>query len=75
MDNNQHQHNGSQDQSEFISEGMLDKNKFRIGFAMASKSKNIVNKAYKAFNTEKVSMIHDVLGQLPSVRAVKLTPV
>ena len=41
---------------------------------MASKSKNIVNKAYKAFNTEKVSMIHDVLGQLPSVRAVKLTP-
>ena len=41
---------------------MLDRNKFKIGFAMGFKSKNIVNKAYKAFNTEKVSMIHDVLG-------------
>ena len=47
--------------------------KFRIGFAMGFKSRNIVNKAYRALNTEKVSMINDVLGQLPSVRAVKLT--
>ena len=40
---------------------------------MGFKSKNIVNKAYKALNTEKVLMINDVLGQLPSVKAVKLT--
>ena len=52
---------------------MLDKTKFKVGFAMGFKSKNIVNKAYRALNTEKISMIHDVLGQLPSVRAVKLT--
>lgn len=58
---------------EFIKQGMLDRNKFRIGFAMGFKSKNVVNKAYKSLNTEKVSMIHDVLGGLPSVKAVKLT--
>ena len=58
---------------EFISKGMMNKDHFKIGFAMGFKSKNIVNKAYKALNTEKVSMYQDVLGQLPSVRSVKLS--
>ena len=58
---------------EFISQGMMDRQRFHIGFAMGFKSKNIVNKAYKALNTEKVAMYQDVLGQLPSVRSVKLS--
>ena len=40
---------------------------------MGFKSKNIVNKAYRALNTEKLSMYQDVLGQLPSVRSIKLS--
>ena len=58
---------------EFVSKGMLSKDNFKIGFAMGFKSKNIVNKAYKALNTEKVTMLQDVLGQLPSVRSIKLS--
>ena len=40
---------------------------------MGFKSRNIVNKAYRALNTEKISMYQDVLGQLPSVRSIKLS--
>jgi len=40
---------------------------------MGFKTKNIVNLAYKALNTEKVSMYQDVLGQLPSVKSIKLS--
>lgn len=42
--------------------GLLDQERFRIGFAMGFKSKSIVNKAYRALNTNKVSMYQDVLG-------------
>lgn len=53
--------------------GILDQRKFRIGFAMGFKSKNIVNRAYKSLNTEKMSLYEDVLGQLPSIRTIKLS--
>lgn len=53
--------------------GILDHRKFRIGFAMGFKSKNIVNRAYKSLNTEKISLYEDVLGQLPSIRTIKLS--
>jgi len=32
----------------FEARGFLDPEKFRIGFAMGPKSKNLVNKAYKS---------------------------
>ena len=57
----------------FLSRGLLNPEFFSIGFAMGFKSKNIVNKAYRALNTEKLSMYQDVLGQLPSVRSIKLS--
>ena len=40
---------------------------------MGFKSKNIVNRAYKSLNTEKMSLYEDVLGQLPSIRTIKLS--
>ena len=51
-----------QSSREFITEGLLDKKHFRIGFAMGFKTKNIVNKAYRALNTDQISMYQDVLG-------------
>lgn len=36
--------------------GLLDPERFKIGFAMGFKSKSIVNKAYRALNINKVSM-------------------
>ena len=31
---------------------MLDSDKFKIGFAMGFKSKNMVNRAYRSMNTQ-----------------------
>ena len=59
--------------SVFLKDGLLDPETFRIGFAMGFKSKSIVNKAYRALNTENLAMYQEVLGQLPSVRSVKLS--
>lgn len=53
--------------------GLLDKDKFKIGFAMGFKAKNIVNRAYKSLNTDEISLEEDVLGSLPSIGTIKLS--
>lgn len=64
-----------QDRKYFEAEELLDTKKFRIGFAMGPKSKNLVNKAYKS---TKVQSGHElkfkaITQQFPSCRTIKLT--
>ena len=52
---------------------LLNREMFRIEFAMGFKARNIVNRAYKSLNTEQMSLEEDVLGQLPSIGTIKLS--
>ena len=40
---------------------------------MGFKSRNLVNKAYRSTNTQRVTIYQDVLSQLPSCRSIKLS--
>ena len=42
--------------------GLLSPDKFRIGFAMGFKSRNLVNKAYRSTNTQRITIYQDVLS-------------
>lgn len=55
--------------------GYLDKTKFRIGFAMGPKNKNLVNKAYKSTksNVGRGIEYKALSQQFPSCRTIKLT--
>jgi ERCC4-related helicase len=50
---------------------MLDKEKFRIGFAMGFKSKNMVSRAYRSMNTK--TELKEVISKIPSCKSIKLT--
>lgn len=40
---------------------------------MGFKSRNLVNKAYRSTNTQRITIYQDVLSQLPSCRSIKLS--
>jgi len=57
-----------------LCDGLLEKNIFKVGFALGQQQKNLVNQAYRSTNIQRADFFKDVLQGIPSCSSVKMTP-
>lgn len=53
--------------------GLLNTEKFQIGFAMGVKHISLINQAYKSTNIKSTDVFQDVLNKIPSCKNIKLS--
>jgi ERCC4-related helicase len=53
--------------------GLLDRDSFKIGFAMGLKRISLINQAYKSTNIKNTDVFKDVLSKIPSCKSIKLS--
>jgi ERCC4-related helicase len=53
--------------------GLLDSQRFSLGFAMGLKRMSLINQAYKSTNIKNTDIYKDLLSKVPSCKSIKIS--